>query len=87
MFLAGEQYADNQNSEETYEDSQNYDDGKDNGEGAGFEETDEFIEHSSEETNDKDSTNELAREFADAENRHVFREPPVFKKVDKIVRH
>ena len=41
----------------------------------GFEDTDELIEHSSEETADKDSTAELAREFADTMNTHTIREP------------
>ena len=73
------------------QDSEKHDDTKENGEDAGEEsgedegedsdeddsldETDELIEHSSEETADKDSTAELAKEFADVMSTHTVREP------------
>ena len=51
------------------------DDMEESGEDDSLEDTDELIEHSSEETDDKDSTAELAREFADVMNSHTIRQP------------
>ena len=63
-----------ENGEDESEES-GEDDGEESNEDDSLEDTDELIEHSSEETADKDSTAELAKEFADVTSTHTVREP------------
>ena len=87
-YLAGGDYTDNQESNET---SADYED-NDSAEDDAIKETvdqdyAESEELSSEEVGEENTTAELAKQFEDAKNSHSFRKTPVYKKVRAIVRH